>query len=30
MVPAGLSARDVPDRDWICLECEEAGEPDEA
>ncbi len=29
MVPAELSAEeDARDRDWICLECEESGEPD--
>jgi hypothetical protein len=28
MVPAALSARDARDGDWVCLECEEAGEPD--
>jgi ribosomal protein L37AE/L43A len=27
MVPAALSARER-DGDWICLECEAAGEPD--
>ena len=30
MVPGELSARSVGSRDWVCLECEEAGEPDEA
>ena len=30
MVPAELSSRDPCDRDWVCLECEEAGEPAEA
>ena len=29
MVPAELSARDTGTDDWVCLECEEAGEPDE-
>jgi transposase len=30
MVPADLSARELPDRrDWICLECEETAEPEE-
>jgi transposase len=35
MVPADLSAQDSPDpqnspdRDWICLECEETAEPEE-
>jgi hypothetical protein len=28
-VPAALSAREAPSVDWICLECEETGEPDE-
>jgi hypothetical protein len=28
MVPAALSARDDATGDWICLECEETGEPD--
>jgi hypothetical protein len=27
MVPAALSAREASDGDWICLECEETGEP---
>jgi len=30
MVPAALSARDDPGGDWICLECEETGDPDAA
>jgi hypothetical protein len=30
MVPATLSARGAPDGDWICLECEETGEPEAA
>jgi hypothetical protein len=30
MVPAALSAREAPVGDWICLECEETGEPDTA
>jgi hypothetical protein len=30
MVPAELSSGDLPDRDWVCLECEEAGEPAES
>jgi hypothetical protein len=30
MVPAELSARGAADRDWVCLECEERDEPDEA
>jgi hypothetical protein len=29
MVPAALSAREERGGDWICLECEETGEPDE-
>jgi hypothetical protein len=29
MVPAELSERDAPDGDWVCLECEESGEPDD-
>jgi hypothetical protein len=29
MVPAALSAREAAGGDWICLECEETGEPDE-
>ena len=29
MVPAALSAGEPPSADWICLECEESGEPDE-
>jgi hypothetical protein len=28
MVPMALSAREGHDGDWICLECEVAGEPD--
>jgi transposase len=28
MVPATLSAEDVRDREWVCLECEELGEDD--
>jgi hypothetical protein len=28
MVPAALSAREPRAGDWICLECEETGEPD--
>ena len=28
MVPAALSAREAPAGPWICLECEESGEPD--
>jgi len=28
MVPASLSARGEPVGDWICLECEETGEPE--
>jgi hypothetical protein len=28
MVPAALSAEERVDGDWVCLECEEAGEPD--
>ena len=27
MVPAALSAEQGRDGDWICLECEETGEP---
>jgi hypothetical protein len=30
MVPAELSARTSADGDWICLECEETAEPEEA
>ncbi|HET7354423.1 MAG TPA: hypothetical protein VFJ11_10295 [Gaiellaceae bacterium] len=26
MVPAALSAGEVPDGDWVCLECEEREE----
>jgi hypothetical protein len=29
MVPAALSSRPVHEAEWICLECEESGEPDE-
>jgi hypothetical protein len=34
MVPAELSERDSserdsPDREWVCLECEETAEPEE-
>jgi hypothetical protein len=29
MVAAELSAIGARDRDWVCLECEETGEPDE-
>ena len=29
MVPAELSARDTGTDDWVCLECEAAGGPDE-
>jgi hypothetical protein len=28
MVPAALSSRELPEGDWICLECEETAEPD--
>jgi hypothetical protein len=28
MVPAGLSARAEHVGEWVCLECEESGEPD--
>ena len=28
MVPAGLSARTEHVGEWVCLECEESGEPD--
>jgi hypothetical protein len=28
MVPAALSARKERASDWVCLECEEKGEPD--
>jgi hypothetical protein len=28
MVPAALSAREARAGDWICLECEEASEPE--
>jgi hypothetical protein len=27
MVPAALSAGGAADGDWVCLECEETGEP---
>jgi hypothetical protein len=30
MVPAALSAQKKRAGDWICLECEETGEPDAA
>jgi len=30
MVPSSLSAREERAGDWICLECEESGEPDSA
>jgi hypothetical protein len=30
MVPAELSERDPRDADWVCLECEETGEMDDA
>jgi hypothetical protein len=32
MVPAALSERDPADHaeDWVCLECEELGEPDDS
>jgi hypothetical protein len=30
MVAAELSALGARDRDWVCLECEETGEPEEA
>lgn len=26
MLPASLGARDRPDEDWVCLECEETGD----
>jgi hypothetical protein len=29
MVPAELSATNRRNADWVCLECEENGEPDE-
>jgi len=29
MVPADLSATGKGDPDWVCLECEEVGDPDE-
>jgi transposase len=29
MVPAELSARPGEDRIWVCLECEETGEPND-
>ena len=29
MVPAALSAGKTREAEWICLECEETGEPDE-
>ncbi len=28
MVPGALSAAPVTVADWVCIECEEAGEPD--
>lgn len=28
MVPAELSASDDVDAEWVCLECEETGDPD--
>ncbi|HEX4323259.1 MAG TPA: hypothetical protein VHZ77_01380 [Gaiellaceae bacterium] len=28
MVPAGLSAVRQPGAEWVCLECEENGEPE--
>jgi hypothetical protein len=28
MVPAALSADTARDGEWVCLECEELGEPD--
>jgi len=28
MVPASLSAQKERPMDWVCLECEESGEPD--
>jgi hypothetical protein len=28
MLPAALSARGDRDDEWICVECEETGEPD--
>ena len=28
MVPAELSAEESADGDWVCLECEEVGEPE--
>jgi ribosomal protein L37AE/L43A len=28
MVPAALSVQRPADGDWVCLECEETGEPD--
>jgi hypothetical protein len=28
MVPAALSEREASAGDWVCLECEETGEPD--
>jgi hypothetical protein len=30
MVPSALSERAEHDGDWVCLECEETGEPDPA
>ena len=30
MVPAELSAHDDQSAEWVCLECEETGEPDAA
>jgi hypothetical protein len=30
MVPAALSATNHSARDWVCVECEESGEPDAA
>jgi hypothetical protein len=29
MVPAALSAAGASDGEWVCLECEETGEPAE-
>ena len=28
MIPAELSAREIPAGDWICSECEETSEPE--
>jgi hypothetical protein len=30
MVPAALSGQEMPGVEWVCLECEETAEPDNA